>query len=96
MEEKDVLEALLELAREAGMRVERAGRESQEADLPPLASGVCRVRGEIWIVLSNRESIAVQIGTLGDALRTHAAELIESRHLPPAVRAALEPTRPIA
>jgi len=94
VDEKDILEMLLELAREAGMRVEVAGRDAQGADSLPLSSGVCRVRGELWVVLASHDAVGVQIGTLGDALRTHAFELIEARHLPPAVRAVLEvPTR---
>jgi len=94
LQEKDVLEVLLELAADAGFRVKVAGRDA--GDLGPLASGVCRVRGELWIVLSSGDPVRAQIRTLGAALRTHAAALVEERHLPPAVRAVLDDLPPIA
>jgi hypothetical protein len=91
MDESQILESLIELAAEAGMRIRIGGRRGLAEDLPPVASGVCRLRGELWVVLSSSESPAIQIETLADALREHAAPLLESRHLPPAVRAYLEP-----
>jgi len=90
MDEKDVLEVLFELAAEAGIRVKVAGRGAGGADAGPLASGVCRVRGELWVVLSSSEPVGAQIRTLAWALRAHAPALIEERHLAPAVRAALD------
>jgi hypothetical protein len=91
MDESQILESLLELAAEAGMRVRMGGGVAPEENLPPLASGVCRLRGELWVVLSSRESPAVQIEALASALRDHAGSLLESRHLPPAIRNYLEP-----
>jgi hypothetical protein len=96
VKDEDILEVLLELAAEAGMRVKVAGREARGAEAMPLASGVCRVRGELWVVLASSEPVSAQIRTLGAALRAHAAPLLEARHLPPAVRAALEGSPPIA
>ena len=37
------------------------------------------------------DSVPVQIGTLAGALRDHAAEFVEGRHLAPAIRAFLDP-----
>ena len=91
MDEAQILEALLELADEAGMKVRAGGRGSLGDDLPPMASGVCRVRGELWVVLAGSDSVPVQIGTLAGALRDHAAEFVEGRHLAPAIRAFLDP-----
>jgi hypothetical protein len=91
MDEAQILEALLELADEAGMKVRAGGRGSLGDDLPPMASGVCRVRGELWVVLASADSVPVQIGTLAGALRDHAAEFVEGRHLAPAIRAFLDP-----
>lgn len=96
MEAHDILEVLLELAAEAGIRVKVAGREARGAESLPLASGVCRVRGELWVVLSSGEPVQAQIATLGAALRTHAGELVETRHVPPAVRAVLDGLPPRA
>lgn len=90
MQESEILEALLELAAEAGMRVKIAGQSAAARDALPLASGVCRVRGELWVILSNLDPASAQIRVLAAAIRTHASALIEERHLPPAVRARLE------
>lgn len=90
MEERDVLEVLLELAAEAGVRVQIAGREARGGDALPLVSGVCRVRGEWWVVLSSSEPVGAQIRTLGEALKKHAGTLLDDRHLPPAVRDLLD------
>ena len=91
MDEAHILETLLDLAGEAGMKVRTSGRAKLGEDLPPVASGVCRVRGEVWVVLAASDAVPVQIETLAVALRQHAAELLENRHLAPAVRAHLEP-----
>ncbi len=91
MDETQIFEALLELAAEAGMKVRLGGRGKLGEDLPPVASGVCRVRGELWVVLAASDSVPVQITTLAQALREHAAEFVESRHVAPAVRAFLDP-----
>ncbi len=88
MQSADLMQALLELADEVGLEVRpvRAGVEGE----PPLASGVCRVKGRVWLVLSSADPVDVQIGALGAALVAHAGEALEDRYLPPAVRAALE------
>ena len=91
MDEAQILEVLLELAGEAGMRVRVGAGEGASDELPPLASGVCRLRGEWWVVLARSDSLPVQIETLASALREHAADLIGERHLAPAVRAHLDP-----
>lgn len=89
MQESEILEVLLELANEAGMRVKVAGRDAG-GDSLPVSSGVCRVRGELWVVLANVEPPSAQIRVLAAAIRKHAPALVEERHLPPAVRAWLE------
>jgi hypothetical protein len=94
MEEVEILEHLFALAREAGLRVSIAGRGQIGADDLPLASGVCRVRGQIFVVLSGAEPVPVQIQTLAAALREHAADLLTTRHLPPAVRERIDPEGP--
>jgi hypothetical protein len=47
------------------------------------------VRGELWIVLSGHDSIEDRIAVVAEALRREASEWLQSRYLPPAVRARL-------
>jgi hypothetical protein len=77
---------LVELAEAAGLEVRpiRAS-EGREAELTA-SSGICRVRGEIWVLLAASDSVEEQISVLVRALKTHAADFLESRYLPPAVR----------
>ena len=91
VDEVDILEALFELASEAGFEIRAAGRLA--LDDPPLESGVCRLRGRLYVVLSANESAAMQIHTLAAALREHAAEILDHRHLPPAIRSVIDSPR---
>ncbi len=88
MQAADLMQALLDLADEVGLEVRpvRAGVEGE----PPLASGVCRVKGRIWLVLSSADPVDVQIASLGSALVAHAGDALEERFLPPAVRGVLD------
>ena len=83
----ELLAALIELAEGAGLRVRRA---EGEAEGGPLASGVCRVRGELFVVLVASDSEEDRIAVLARALRNHAAPALETRWLPPAVRARID------
>lgn len=86
MDDTEILEALVELARDAGLEVRLVGRSpTGDSELPP-TSGTCRVRGGVWIVLSAGDPLETQIAVLADAIRTHARGSLESRYLPPAVR----------
>lgn len=86
MSDAELLEHLGELALAAGLTVrthrDRAGGEAERR----AGSGVCRVRGEIWIVLAADDPLVERIEVLAGALRAHAADYLESRYLPPAVR----------
>ncbi|MEM7413351.1 MAG: hypothetical protein AAF430_24180 [Myxococcota bacterium] len=86
MSPEECLVALRELAGEFGLEVRAAG----PPDAPP-TSGVCRVRGEIWVVLVAGEPAARQVDALVEGLRAHAGPALEERYLPPAIRALLEP-----
>ena len=90
MEEADLLECLLEMAAEADFRVEIAGRDARSADALPIMSGICRLRGQWWVVLSRSEPASAQIQILAQALRDHAGPLLASRHWPPAIREVIE------
>jgi len=91
MQDSEILELMLELARDAGLVVRIGSGHTGGADETPLASGVCRVRDEIWVVLSVHEPAVGQIQVLAGALRKHAGTLLEERFLPPAVRVWLDP-----
>lgn len=82
----EVLAALAALAAETGLHVRPAGGEEGG----PLASGVCRVRGELVVVLLASDPEEARIAVLARALRAHAGPLLEARWLPPALRARLE------
>ncbi len=86
MEAAALMEALLDLASEAGLEVRTASGSGMEP-LPP--SAVCRVKGEPWVVLSTADPVEVQLDVLAGALREHAGGLLDRRFLPPAVRARL-------
>jgi hypothetical protein len=89
VEPPEVLERLVELAREAGLRVRRGGPGGGES-LPATSSGVCRLRGELQVVLIDTDPLAERLAVLAGALRDQAPDLLESRYVPPAVRAWLE------
>lgn len=87
MELSELLARLADLAREAGLEVRELhpGSDGQ----PSPASGVCRVRGETWVLLAASDALEERIEVLARALKNHAADFLESRYLPPAVRARL-------
>ena len=91
MDDALVLESLIDLAREAAIEVRVIGAGPTADGLAPATSGVCRVRGRVWVLLSRRETPNLQIRALANALREHAAPLLEQRYLPPAVRACIFP-----
>ena len=86
MQPAELMDALLALAKDAGLEVRGASRSGSEGPPP---NGVCRVRGEVWVVLSSIDPVEVQLDVLSDALKTHCGDFIESHYLPPAVRARL-------
>ena len=88
MTPEQIHEELLALAVSAGFDVRRSSGKLRDSDLP-VASGVCRVRGAIWVVLPATESLEERSDVLVEALTAHAVPLLEDRYLPPAVRARL-------
>lgn len=90
MEPSEILAALLDVAREAGLRVRAVSRRGLEAGESVPASGVVRLKGEIWILLSDTDPVAIQLEVLAGAVRSHAADFVSGRYLPPAVRGLLE------
>ena len=82
----EVLDALIGLCREAGLEVRRVRGGPEAAGEPAARSGVCRVRGALWLVLSDADGVEERIAAAADALRAHGSDLVEGRYLPPAVR----------
>jgi len=89
MEPEAVLDALLGIAEEAGWRVRRVPLQAGEPGLST-RSGLCRLRGETWLLLATGDSLEERIQAVAEALRRAAPELLEGRFLPPAVRARVE------
>jgi len=85
MHPAEVLDQLVDLARAAGLEVREMRGAAGDAD-PSSASGICRVKGRVWVLLAASDSLDERIDVLGRALATHAREFLESRYLPPAVR----------
>ncbi len=86
MDKAELRDTLVSLAREAGLEVRTLDSErGREGDVA-LASGTCRVRGAVWVVVSSSDPLEAQLETLADALRTHASAFLEGRYLAPAVR----------
>jgi hypothetical protein len=86
VEAAQILELLVKLAEEAGVgvRLVRAGEGA------PPASGLCRVRGRLLLLLSAADPLDARIEAVAGVLRAHAGPLLEERFLPPAVRERLE------
>lgn len=84
------LEALLELADAAGIEVHSLGSGAGAAGELPPTSAVCRVRDAVWVVLCAGDPVERHIDVLSAALREHAADFLEQRFIPPALRARLE------
>ena len=90
----DLLDQLSDLARAAGLEVRaigRAGPGERETE-----SGICRVNGVVWVMLSEADSLEDRVDVLAEALASHAADLLESRYLPPAIRERLAAARSTA
>jgi len=85
------MESMLEVARQAGLKVKRLGRGRLDDYEAPAASGVCRLRGEVWVMLSPGDPPAAQLEVLARALREHAPEFAAAHFLPPALRERLSP-----
>ena len=90
MEPSQILEALLDLARDAGLEVRGVSRGNLEGGESPPGSAVVRVKGDVWVMLSEVDPVTLQLEVLAGALRVHAADVVEDRYLPPAIRALLE------
>jgi hypothetical protein len=94
MHAEDLLDQLVDLARAAGLEVRTIGRAGPgERETP---SGTCRVKAAVWVMLSEADSLDDRIDVLAAALALHAADRLEARYLPPAIRERLAAARSAA
>ena len=91
MHAADLLDQLGDLARAAGLEVRAIARAGPgERETP---SGTCRLNGVVWVMLSEADSLDDRVDVLAAALASHAADLLEARYLPPAIRERLAAAR---
>ena len=62
MSPAELLEALVGLCRDAGLEVRSVRRSSEAASELVARSGVCRVRGALWLVLSDADGVEDRMG----------------------------------
>ncbi len=91
MEPTSLLVALIELAEQVGLRVDRVHRGNLAESLGPAVSGRCVLRGEVWVLLADGDPLPHRVSVLGAALREHAGGALEARYLAPALREAIFP-----
>jgi hypothetical protein len=92
VEGQALLDFLVELVQDAGVKVRVIPRAGAEVDPAP-RSGSCRIRGAPWLLLASDESLEDRIEAALAAVRAHALEALEGRYLPPAVRQRLDSPR---
>lgn len=90
MERTELLDCLLDLAGELGMDVRRHKLRRVGTDEPLPRTGLCRVRGEAWLLVMEHEPIEDRIAAVAEALRESASEQLEERYLPPRIREAID------
>ena len=79
MEPAQLMESLLVLARDAGLEVRTLG-QCRAGDLEAqIGSGICRVRGAVWVVISSSDPLELRLEVVARALRTYANALVENR-----------------
>lgn len=86
----EVLDCLLDLAREVDLEVRRMPVRGGAETEAPARSGVCRVRGRLLVLLALGDSVEDRIDALVQGLRSAGPGLWEGRWIPPAVRKRLE------
>ena len=92
MERTELLDCLLDLAGELGIAVRRHKFRQGVTDEPLPRTGLCRVRGEAWLLVMEHEPIEDRIAAVAGALRESAPAELEGRYLPPRIREAIDPS----
>ncbi len=96
MERAELLDALLELARNLGIAVRRQTLRAAAVDERLPTTGLCRINGEPILLVMDHEPIEDRIATVALALRQTAGDALEDRYLPPRIRETLEAAPPFA
>ncbi len=86
MRDKDLLEALLELAHEAELEVRILSNHAAATENALTQSAAARVGARIWVVLAPNDPAEHQARVLAETLARHRAEFLESRFVAPALR----------
>jgi hypothetical protein len=86
-----LLEALVALADDVGLRVDRLPARAPDGGVSATVSGRCRLRGETWVLLADGDPLERRVEVLASALRDLAGEALERRYLAPALRESIFP-----
>jgi hypothetical protein len=86
VEAAELAQHLVDLAEAAGFEVRSLRGSAPGGAGETASSGVCRVRGSIWVLLDPADPVEDHISVLVAALETHAPAFLEDRYLPPALR----------
>jgi hypothetical protein len=90
VEPGEILDCLVDLAREAGLEVRRLPASAGSETEPLARSGVCRLRGRLLVLLATADSMEDRIDAVVRGLRSLEPAALEGRWIPPAVRDRLE------
>jgi len=85
MHPSELLDQLLDLARAADLEVRHVRGGGGEGEVAP-HSGICRVRGRVWVMLVTGDDVEERIDVVSGALSAHARDFLAARYLPPALR----------
>jgi len=94
MERSEVLERLLDLARDLDVEIRELPPGTTGVGERPARSGAGRLRGRVIVALAEDDGLEDRIRLLAGVLRTVGGEALERRWLPPALRACLGPEAP--
>ncbi len=91
MEPLELERELVEIAREAGIDVRvLTRRSSSQEPIFSAESGICVVKGKVWVVISMSDPLEERIHTLAKAVVKHAPDFLETRFISPAIRERLD------
>lgn len=94
MRDEDRVDALLELAKRAGIELRLVSARAAAEEGAPRESVCGRVGERIWVLLLPDDPPAHQAAVLAQALGRHRAAFLETCFIPPALRAFIESALP--
>lgn len=90
MDDRGLLEALLELSDRAELEVRILSSASSALEFSPTESAACRVGERIWVVLAPDDPAFRQAEVLAGALARYRSSFLETSFVAPAVRTFIE------